>query len=203
MTETFEFYHEKGDETLAPLLVLHGTGGDEHDLVPLAKRIAPTREILSPRGKVSEGGMNRFFCRFGDGRFDEADVRLRAGELSDFVQQFSQVHGWKKPPVAVGFSNGANIAAAMLYLHPEALGGAVLLRAMVPLQDIAPKPLGNKPVLLISGDSDPYMSAPKAIALAKLLETAGATVKHDMLRTGHGLTQSDIDLSQAWLDAQG
>ena len=88
MTQDFEFYHEKGDKSLTPLLVLHGTGGDEHDLVPLAQRIAPGRGILSVRGKSLENGMNRFFRRLADGRFDEADVRFRAGELSDFVQKF-------------------------------------------------------------------------------------------------------------------
>ena len=199
MTKNFEFYHEIGDKSLTPLLVLHGTGGDEHDLVPLAQRIAPGRGILSVRGKSLENGMNRFFRRLADGRFDEADVRFRAGELSDFVQQFSVQQGWKKPPVALGFSNGANIAAAMLYLRPEALSGAVLLRAMVPLQDVAPKPLENKPVLLISGDSDPYMAVDKAVSLAKLLETAGGAVSHHMLHTGHSLTHEDLKLAQDWL----
>ena len=199
MTKTFEFFYEIGEKSLTPLLVLHGTGGDEHDLVPLARSIAPGRGIFSVRGKSPENGLNRFFRRLPDGRFDEADVRFRAGELADFVQQFSVEQSWKSAPLALGFSNGANIAAALLYLRPEALSGAILLRAMVPLQDVAPKPLGNRPILLISGDSDSYMPVPKAIALAKLLETAGGTVSHHMLHTGHGLTNEDLQLAQEWL----
>ncbi len=199
MTQTFEFFYEIGEKSLAPLLVLHGTGGDEHDLVPLARRIAPGRGILSVRGKSLENGKNRFFRRLPDGTFDEADMRFRAGELADFVEQFSLQQGWKNAPVALGFSNGANIAATLLYLRPEVLSGAILLRAMIPLQDVAPKPLENKPVLLISGDSDPYMSVPKAIALAKLLETAEGAISHQILHTGHRLTHEDLQLAQEWL----
>lgn len=198
----FIHFEEAGDASLAPILLLHGTGGDEKDLVPLIKRIAPNRSILSPRGKVSEGGMNRFFRRFDDGRFDEADIHLRANDLADFIAAKSKAHGWTKPPIALGFSNGANIAAALLYLRPEVLGGAVLLRAMVPLQNDKPAALAGKPVLLISGTVDPYMPTERAIALAKTLESAGANMTQHILQTGHGLTQNDLQLSHDWLEQQ-
>ena len=115
-----------------PLLLLHGTGGDENDLLPLGRMISPGSALLSPRGKVLEGGMPRFFRRLAEGVFDEADVRRRANELADFIAEAREAYGLAAP-VAVGFSNGANIAAAVLTLRPEALAGAVLLRAMVPL----------------------------------------------------------------------
>ncbi|HST95976.1 MAG TPA: alpha/beta fold hydrolase, partial [Microvirga sp.] len=116
-----------------PLLLLHGTGGNEDDLIPLGRMIAPGSALLSPRGKVLEGGMPRFFRRLAEGVFDEEDVRRRAQELADFVAQAREAYGLAAP-VAVGFSNGANIAAAVLQLRPEILSGAVLIRAMVPLQ---------------------------------------------------------------------
>lgn len=137
MTTALSFIHRFEPATAPgkpPILLLHGTGGDENDLMPLGGMIAPGSALLSPRGKVLEGGMPRFFRRLAEGVFDEADVRHRAHELADFVAAAREAHGLAAP-VAVGFSNGANIAAAMLMLRPEALAGAVLLRAMVPLSD--------------------------------------------------------------------
>src|SRR5262252_8002414 len=118
----------------SPILLLHGTGGDENDLQPLGQTVAPGAALLSPRGKVLEGGMPRFFRRLAEGVFDEQDVRRRANELADFVHEARSAYGLTAP-IALGFSNGANIAAAVLLLRPEALAGSVLLRAMVPLTD--------------------------------------------------------------------
>jgi phospholipase/carboxylesterase len=183
-----------------PLLLLHGTGGDEDDLLPLGRMIAPGSALLSPRGKILEGGMPRFFRRLAEGVFDEADVRYRANELADFITQAREAYGLAAP-VAVGFSNGANIAAAVLTLRPEALAGAVLLRAMVPLSDAAAGDLSGKGVLLLSGAADPIVPAENAGRLAAILKDAGASVEHRVLPTGHGLSQTDVTLAKAWLDS--
>ncbi|GEO17185.1 alpha/beta hydrolase [Microvirga aerophila] len=182
-----------------PILLLHGTGGNEDDLLPLGGMIAPGSALLSPRGKVLEGGMPRFFRRLREGIFDEEDVRRRAHELADFIAQARESYNLAAP-IAVGFSNGANIAAAVLQLRPEALAGAALLRAMVPLQDPPAADLSGKPVLILSGASDPIVPADNARRLASLLQTTGATVEHRVLPTGHGLSQTDVALTKAWID---
>jgi phospholipase/carboxylesterase len=182
-----------------PILLLHGTGGDESDLLPLGQAVAPDAALLSPRGKVLEGGMPRFFRRLAEGVFDEQDVRRRANELADFVQDAREVYSFEAP-VAVGFSNGANMAAAVLQLRPEVLAGAVLLRAMVPLKERPQVHLAGKPVLILSGAMDPIVPAENASRLAAILESAGAAVDHRVLPAGHNLTQADVTITKAWLD---
>jgi phospholipase/carboxylesterase len=182
-----------------PILLLHGTGGNEDDLLPLGSMIAPGSALISPRGKVLEGGMPRFFRRLSEGVFDEEDVRRRASEIADFISEAREVYGLAAP-VAVGFSNGANIAAAVLQLRPEALAGAALLRAMVPLQHPPAADLTGKPVLIVSGGSDPVVPAENARQLASWLTGAGATVSHRVLPTGHGLSQTDVALTKTWID---
>lgn len=184
-----------------PLLLLHGTGGDENDLLPLGQMVAPGAALLSPRGRVSEGGMPRFFRRFGEGRFDEDDVRRRADELADFIEAARARYGLAAP-VALGFSNGANIAAALLYRRPDVLAGAVLIRAMIPLAEGPSVPLGGKPVLMLSGAMDPIIPASNSEGLAAALEASGATVRHEILPAGHGLTQPDIALARDFLARQ-
>jgi phospholipase/carboxylesterase len=187
--------------SLRPLLVLHGTGGDENDLVPLAKMIAPGAAILSPRGKVLERGMPRFFRRLAEGVFDEADVRFRANELADFVAAARAEYGIAAP-VALGYSNGANVAAAVMLLRPEALAGGILLRPMVPLADVAVAgSLAGKGALLLSGERDPIAGPAEGARLAALLEAAGATVTHQALAVGHELSQGDVTLARQWLQA--
>jgi phospholipase/carboxylesterase len=182
-----------------PLLLLHGTGSNEDDLLGLGRMISPGSAQLSPRGKVLEGGMPRFFRRLREGVFDEEDVRRRAHELADFIAQAREAYNLAAP-IAIGFSNGANIAAAVLQLRPEALAGTVLLRAMVPLQDPPAADLTGKPVLILSGASEPIVPADNAKRLAALLTGAGATVEHRVLPTGHGLSQTDVALTKAWID---
>jgi phospholipase/carboxylesterase len=181
-----------------PLLLLHGTGADENDLIPVGQMVAPGAALLSPRGKVLENGMPRFFRRLAEGVFDEQDVIARANELADFVAQAREAYGIDAP-IALGFSNGANIAAAMLMLRPEALSGAVLLRARVPLSRPPGVDLTGKPVLMISGSMDPIIPADNSLRLAGLLADAGADVRHQALPTGHGLTQADVQLVADWL----
>ena len=180
-----------------PVLLLHGTGGDEDDLLPLGRTVAPGSALLSPRGKVLENGMPRFFRRLAEGVFDEADVRRRANELADFIEE-ARVAYQVEAPIALGFSNGANIAAAILLLRPEVLAGAVLLRPMVPLLGSPLVSLSEKPVLMLSGMDDPIVPAENAEKLAALLRGAGAQVEHQVLPIGHGLSQADVKLTMEW-----
>jgi phospholipase/carboxylesterase len=141
MTPQLAYVHrfEPGaDPARRPLLLLHGTGGDETDMLPLGREIAPQAALLSPRGNVLEGDMRRFFKRYREGLFDEDDVRRRANELAHFVAEARRAYGLSRP-IALGYSNGANIAAAVLLLRPQTLAGAVLLRATSPLVD-PPRP---------------------------------------------------------------
>lgn len=199
---TLSFTHRYEPATATgrpPLLLLHGTGGDEDDLLPLGRMIAPGSALLSPRGKVLEHGMPRFFRRLAEGVFDEADVVKQANALADFVTEARDAYGLAAP-VAVGFSNGANIAAAVLLLRPEALAGAVLIRAMVPLAKPPVADLSGKPLLILSGAADPIIPAENAGRLARQLTEAGAVVGHETLPTGHGLTQADAALAKRFLD---
>jgi len=202
MTEALSFIHrfERGAATEPPLLLLHGTGGDENDLLPLGEMIAPGATMLSPRGKVLENGMPRFFRRLADGVFDEDDVRRRAVDLADFIVAASARYG-VPVPIALGYSNGANTAAAVLLLRPEALAGAILLRATLPLSETTPVDLTGKPVLILSGAMDPMMSPERAARLASLPQSYGAVVEHRTLPSGHELSQTDVNLAKQWLSA--
>jgi phospholipase/carboxylesterase len=204
MTQELSFIHrfEKGTSSDAPLLLLHGTGGDENDLIGLGRTLSANRSLLSPRGQVLENGMPRFFRRLAEGVFDEADVIKRAHELADFIVTACKIHDLKMP-IAVGFSNGANIAAAMLFLRPEVLSGAILLRAIVPLKNPPSTELDNKPVLLVSGAADPIIPASNAKQLATMLKTANTNIQHETLQTGHNLTQNDVSLAKTWLGSKG
>ncbi|HEY1311138.1 MAG TPA: alpha/beta hydrolase [Pseudolabrys sp.] len=184
---------------LPPLLLLHGTGGDENDLVPLGERLSPGSALLSPRGKVLENGMPRFFRRLAEGVFDQADVKLRTAELAEFIAAARKQYG-VEAPVAVGFSNGANIAASLLLTKPDVLRGAVLLRAMLPFEPPSPRNLAGKPILLLSGANDPMVSAAGSDRLAAVLQAAGAALNHKVLPTGHNLTQNDLTTAGYWLE---
>ena len=201
MTDGNDFiyrFHPAEGTPRAPLLLLHGTGGNEDDLVPLGRTLAPGAALLSPRGKVLEGSMPRFFRRLAEGVLDQADVVYRAHELADFILSAQARYRLEKP-VAVGFSNGANIAVAILLLRPEVLRGAILLRAMVPLDAPPPADLTDIPVLLVSGAVDPILPLENAKRLAAMLGERGANVTHEVLNAGHGITQSDVTLATEWL----
>ena len=185
--------------SLPPLLLLHGTGGDENDLVPLGERLSPGAALLSPRGKVLENGMPRFFRRLAEGVFDQADLKLRTAELADFIAATREQYDIEAP-VAVGFSNGANIAASLLLTKPDILRGAVLLRAMLPFEPPSPPDLSGKPVLLLSGANDPMISAAGRDRLVAVLQAAGAALIHKVLPTGHNLTQNDLTTAGYWLE---
>jgi phospholipase/carboxylesterase len=201
MANDLSFIHRFEPATrpgLAPLLLLHGTGGDENDLLPLGQMISPGAALLSVRGQVLEHGMPRFFRRLEEGVFDEADVIRRANDLADFVEAAREAYGLAAP-LALGYSNGANIAAAMLLLRPRILQGGILLRAMVPLAQPPEADLSGRSLLLVSGQHDPIIPPANGERLAAILTRAGADVTRRVLPVGHQLSQADISVAREWL----
>ena len=196
-----DFIHVfKPGASATTLLMLHGTGGDEQDLLPLAKMLMPDAAVLSPRGQVLENGMPRFFRRLAEGVFDEQDLRERAGDLARFITSAATRHGFDPHGViAVGFSNGANIASAVLLLHPGTSGGAIVIRGQVPLTPDPLPALQGAPVLISNGRSDPLVKPEETERLANLLRAAGAEVTVAWQPGGHQLTQADIALARTWL----
>jgi predicted esterase len=193
-------YRPAANGSARTLLLLHGTGGDERDLLPLAETLDPSAGVLSPRGKVLEHGMPRFFRRLAEGVFDTEDVRRRAHELAEFVKRSAAAHELSIAHiVAVGFSNGANIASALLLLHPEVLGAAILFRAMVPLEPGAAPALSKTPVFLSNGRADSLVPVAETERLAALLKNAGAAVTLAWQPSGHQLTPGDVDQARTWL----
>ncbi len=191
-----------GPDTRRPLLLLHGTGGDEQDLLPLGRQLAPDAPLVSPRGNVMENGMPRFFRRLAEGVFDMEDLVERTRLLAAFVDQARGAYGIGAP-IAVGFSNGANIAASLLLLHPGALAGAALLRPMVPIEPDPLPDLTGVPVLIASGEADPIVPATEPTRLARVLTAAGAAVTTHSANGGHRLERSDLDAVAGWLATIG
>lgn len=182
------------------LLLLHGTGGDETDLLPLGAEMAPGASLLSPRGPVSEQGMPRFFRRHAEGVFDEADIRARVPELAAFVREATAAYGYAPQSLfALGFSNGANMAAAMLLLEPGLLRGAALLRAVMPLEPATMPNLKGTAAFISAGKVDPFAPAQRTQRLADALSAAGADVSLRWQRTGHQLVPGDLEDTRVWL----
>jgi phospholipase/carboxylesterase len=186
------------------LILLHGTGGTESDLIDLGRRLDPEAALLSPRGKVLENGMPRFFRRLSEGVFDEEDLIFRTHELANFIQVAAEQYGFSQnKAVAVGYSNGANVAGSILLLRPETFQGAVLLRPMVPLiPEILPE-LKGAPVLVAAGNFDPIVPLDNARELVSLLRRAGADVTAFFENASHGLTETTILTAQRWLQDWG
>jgi len=182
------------------LLLLHGTGGNERDLIPLGRELDPSAALLSPRGKVLENGMPRFFRRLAEGVFDLEDLKIRTNELADFVAAAAQHYGFDEDNViAVGYSNGANIAASMLLLRPEILRGAVLFRAMVPLVPENLPDLSSVHVWIGAGSEDPIIPTSETQRLVELLRSSGADVTLRFFSAGHGLTNGEVETARQWL----
>ena len=196
-----DFIHEfVAGKSSRTLLLLHGTGGTEHDLIPLGRELDPNASLLSPRGKILENGRPRFFRRLAEGVFDLDDLRKRTDELADFVTDAVRHYELdNKQVVAVGYSNGANIAASMLLLRPEVLSAAILFRAMVPLVPEEQPDLSSVQVFISEGDRDPIVSAAEAGRLAGLLRNADADVTIRFFQSGHELTSLDVDAAREFL----
>lgn len=200
---TYHHLFEPGTSATAPtLLLLHGTGGSEHDLLRIGRAIAPGAALLSPRGDVSEGGALRFFARLAEGVFDSKEITRRTHALADFVT--GACREYEIDParlMALGFSNGANIAATLLQLRPETLGGAILLRPMVVLdQPASAGSLHGKRVLISSGTMDPLISPDEPARLAGLLRAGGAEVKIESITASHQLTPQDVAAAHSFLN---
>jgi len=199
MTPDFihEFVPGNSERTL---LLLHGTGGNERDLIPLGRELDSNASLLSPRGKVLENGAPRFFRRLAEGVFDLDDLRKRTHELADFVVAAADRYKIdKKKIVAAGYSNGANIAACMLLLRPEILSAAILFRAMVPLVPETEPNLSSVRIWMGGGTFDSIIPASQTKRLAELLRGAGADVTIRFFEAGHELTRADVDLAREWL----
>jgi predicted esterase len=201
MTSQPDFIHQfVPGESRRTLLLLHGTGGNENDLLSLGSELDPSASLLSPRGKVLENGMSRFFRRLAEGVFDLEDLRKRTHELADFVSSAAQHYKFASDGiVAVGYSNGANIAASMLLLRPEILSAAILFRAMVPLTPEIHPNLSSAQVWIGAGTSDPIVPTSETKQLADLLRSAGADVTIRFFDGGHALTHADVDGAREWL----
>jgi predicted esterase len=181
------------------LLLLHGTGGDENDLIPLAEMIDENAAVLSVRGKVLENGMPRFFRRYAEGVFDIEDLKFRTGELADFILRASKKYAFALSSLAaVGYSNGANIAASMLLLRPATLSEAILFRAMLPLTPEQLPTLSGKRVLISAGKYDSAIPRDGTLALTEVLEKAGADVTLNWVDSTHSLTSSDVEKAREW-----
>jgi predicted esterase len=206
MTHDFIHRFEPGDAARPVLLALHGTGGDENDLLPIARAIDPAAAVLSPRGKVLEQGMPRFFRRLAEGVFDQEDLRLRTRELAGFLDAASVKYAFDRSRlVAVGYSNGANIAASLLLSGAAAFAGAILLRPMVPFEpgsrsaqrEGGPAITGTQ-ILISASRQDPIVPPPLTDRLAKLLASGGAVVTTRWYPTGHGLSPQEIRDAAGW-----
>jgi phospholipase/carboxylesterase len=182
-------------------LLLHGTGGNEQDLIPLAYELDKRAAILSPRGKVLENGITpRFFRRLAEGVFDLEDLKFRTNELADFVIDASKAYGFDlQHVISVGYSNGANIAASMLLLRPEILSSAILFRAMVPLVPQTLPDLSDKRIFMSSGLYDPIVSRQQADRLFDLFKKVGANISVSWQESGHELTMDEIRKAREWL----
>ncbi|MFD1678018.1 alpha/beta hydrolase [Alicyclobacillus fodiniaquatilis] len=182
------------------LLLLHGTGGNEEDLIPLGQFLAADAALIGVRGKILENGMPRFFRRLSEGVFDEEDLIFRTHELARFIEEATKVYALNTERIiAVGYSNGANIAASMLLLEPTILSAAVLFRAMVPLQPEQLPDLKGKPVLMQSGRRDPIVPATNSEQLVELLKQAGADVTLNWQNAGHGLLNPELVMAEKWI----
>ena len=196
----FAHRFEPGDADVAPLLLLHGTGGNEHDLIQLGRTISPRASLLSPRGKVLENGMPRFFRRLAEGVFDLPDLIARTHELATFVREASEHYALDASRMyAVGFSNGANVAASLFLLHPGLLRGGVLLRAMVPFEPEQRVSLAGTRILLSEGRMDPIIPPASGERLAAIFREAGAEVELAWQQAAHGLVGEDVAAATRWL----
>jgi phospholipase/carboxylesterase len=203
MTPDLGFDHRflPGDDDSGPtLLLLHGTGGNEEDLIPLGQELLPGAAILSPRGKVSEYGAPRFFRRLAEGVFDHEDLLFRTHELAAFIEGAADAYGFDRSKIiAVGYSNGANVAASTILLHPGLLRAAVLFRAMVPFEPEVAPDLTRMPIFVAAGRMDRMIPQDNTQRLAEILSGAGADVDLRWRNVGHPLTYEEVGEAKDWV----
>ncbi len=201
---SFEHVYRPGHPGKPLLLLLHGTGGGENDLVELGAGLAPGWPLLSPRGKVDEHGAARFFRRLAEGVFDEEDLIFRTQELAEWVRAFKAENDLEDRPVyALGYSNGANIAGSLLLLQPDVLAGGVLLRPMRPILPAVNPDLTGKTVLMMAGEWDRMIPRQSTDQMHELLIQCGADVELITVSAGHELTRTDFAQAQAILGSVG
>ncbi|MCU9612952.1 alpha/beta hydrolase [Caldibacillus lycopersici] len=192
-------YQKGADSTRPTLLLLHGTGGNEHDLIPLAEMIDRNASYLSVRGNVLEYGMPRFFKRLAEGVFDIEDLIARTKELNEFLDDAAKEYEFDRNNiVAIGYSNGANIAGSLLFHYENALKAAILHHPMVPRRGIALPNLSGKNVFITAGTNDPICPSEESEELKALLEKANATVEIHWENHGHQLTRSEVEAAASW-----
>ncbi|GGC88243.1 phospholipase/carboxylesterase [Thalassobacillus devorans] len=183
------------------LLLLHGTGGTEQDLLPIANMIDPDASILSVRGNVSENGMPRFFKRLREGVFDEEDLINRTKELDEFLEEAAEAYGFDREYViAAGYSNGANIAGSLLFHIENSLKGAMLFHAMVPRRNVELPDLTGKQLFIGAGENDPICPPEETKELKEIFENAGAAVEVFWEKFGHQLTEAEVQEAKKWYD---
>ena len=183
------------------LLLLHGTGGNENDLMPVGQLLSSSAFLLSPRGKVLENGMPRFFRRLSEGVFDLDDLKFRTQELAKFIKEASIVYSFDlNKTIAIGFSNGANIAASLLLSYPETIKGAILFRAMIPFIPDSLPDLSDKQVLLSAGLADPIVSKEQVNGLLRLFQDTQSNITLKLQQAGHNITDKDILDAKEWLE---
>jgi phospholipase/carboxylesterase len=197
MSKFFHLFAPGADPVSAPFLLLHGSGGTELDLLPLARDLSPETSTLSVRGTVAIEGGFAFFHRHPDRTVDEADITERASILANFLETCGSHHGFAAP-IAVGFSNGAIMAAALLLTKPGLLSGAILFRPLSPLSRDLPARMHTTPVLIIDGQNDTRRSRGDGLRLAERLTRAGAAVTYHVLHVGHAITSGDIQVAREW-----
>ncbi|MFD1356552.1 alpha/beta hydrolase [Fictibacillus halophilus] len=192
-------FKKGSDERKPVLLLLHGTGGNEEDLLALADMISPDSAVLSVRGNVSENGMPRFFRRLAEGVFDEEDLIFRTKELNEFIDESANKYQFdRNNVVAVGYSNGANIAGSLIFHYKNALKGAILHHPMVPRRGIDLPDLTNLPVFIGAGKNDPICPAAETEELENLLTNAGAKVHVKWENMGHQLSRAEVEEAAEW-----
>lgn len=192
-------FHKGKDRSRPTLLLLHGTGGTETDLLPLADKIDPAANVLSVRGNVLENGMPRFFRRLAEGVFDEEDLIFRTKELNAFLDEAAEKYQFDRNNiVSIGYSNGANIAASLLFHFRDALRGAILHHPMVPLRGVELPDLSGKEIFIGAGKNDPICPASETIELQGLLEEAKADVTVYWENYGHQLTFTEVNAAAEW-----
>ncbi|UJL48140.1 alpha/beta hydrolase [Virgibacillus sp. NKC19-16] len=194
-------FQQGKDQSRPTLLLLHGTGGTEQDLIPLAERIDPEANILSVRGNVSENGMPRFFRRLAEGVFDEEDLIFRTKELYEFLDEAAKENNFDRNNiVAIGYSNGANIAASLLFHYQDTLKAAILHHPMVPRRGIDLPDLSGKNVFIGAGTNDPICAPEESKELQSLLEGANANVELHWEDKGHQLTMGEVEAARKWYE---